>query len=60
MKHTKPRKTRRDVKLTAEKFQTIEAAFRHGMNQDSVAAITAVNAATVSTVHLVLEYLGRL
>lgn len=59
-KHKQPRKIRCDIKLTLDKFQTIENAFKQGLKQVAVSKITGINGATVSAVRLVLGYMGRL
>ena len=56
----KGRKTRNDVKLTKERFTTIENCLKLRMIQDDIVRITGVNKATISAVKLVLAYLGRL
>ena len=55
----KPRKQRRDVKLTHDKLATIERCLRLHMKQDDICAITGINRATIAAVKLVLSYLGR-
>jgi hypothetical protein len=56
----KPRKQRRDVKLTHDKLATIEQCLRLRMNQHDIGAITGINCGTIAAVKLVLGYLGRL
>jgi hypothetical protein len=55
----KPRKQRRDVKLTQDKLATIERCLKLHMTQDRICEITGINRATIAAVKLVLSYLGR-
>jgi predicted DNA-binding protein (UPF0251 family) len=59
-KTNQPRKQRSDIKLTRDKFETIERCLRLGMTHDDIAAITGINRASIAAVKLVLGYLGRL
>jgi hypothetical protein len=56
----KPRKQRRDVKLTQDKLAIIEQCLRLRMSQHDTGVITGINRATIAAVKLVLGYLGRL
>lgn len=57
---TKPRKLRKDVKLTADKLAAIEQCLKLNIKQDEVCKITQINRATIAAVKLVLIHLGRL
>lgn len=56
----KPRKMRKDIKLTADKLAMIEKCLKLGFVQADIVAVTGINKAVVSTVKLVLAYAGRL
>ena len=53
-------KTRSDVKLNKDLFQTVERSLKLGMTMDDIYAVTGVNRATISTIKLVLQHLGKL
>ena len=57
---TKPRKQYAPKRLSAEKLQVIEHSLKLGMTGTDIAKITGVNSGTVSTVRLVLQFVGRL
>lgn len=59
-KTKRTRKTRSDVKLTPDRLSTIERCLVLRMNQHDIAKIAGINVATVSTVRLVLAWMGRL
>ena len=59
-KTNKTRKTRSDVKLTPDRLSTIERCLALRMNQYDIAKVAGINVATVSTVRLVLAWVGRL
>ena len=60
MTTTKTIRNHRGRRLTPIAFSTIENCFKQGLTLAATAKIAEINVGTVSTVKLVLEYLGRL
>jgi hypothetical protein len=60
MTTTKTIRNHRGRRLTPFAFSTIEKCFKQGLTLAATAKIAEINVGTVSTVKLVLEYLGRL
>lgn len=56
----KTHRTRSDAKLNADRLATIERCLKLRMTQRDICAVTGANISTVSTVKLVLSWLGRL
>jgi hypothetical protein len=56
----KTRKTRSDAKLNADRLATIERCLKLRMAQRDICAVTGTNLSTISTVKLVLAYVGKL
>ncbi len=53
-------RTRSDTRLTPEMLAVVESLLRRGDTQLSISQATGVNTASVSTIKLVLKFLGRL
>ena len=56
----KTHRSRSDAKLNADRLATIERCLKLRMTQRDICAVTGTNISTVSTVKLVLSWLGRL
>lgn len=56
----KPRKQRKDVKLTPDMIVMIENCLKEGMTHAMIRRVTGINVSSIAAVRLTLKFLGRL